>query len=101
MTHCMAEPGAKTTDPDRLAEKLAKLWFGINNPKADPDTPCVSPMIVDFVGPGGSHLYKADRARPAWQFYLDKARSFAQGLQAPEIRAMIEANAPSKPPKDV
>jgi hypothetical protein len=96
----MAETDAKTTDPDRLAEKVARLWFTINNPEADPDTLCVSPMIVDLIGPAGSHLYKASQARPAWQFFLDKARSFAQGLQVdPEIRAMIGDNARSKPPE--
>ena len=96
----MAETDAKTTELDRLVEKVARLWFTINNPKADPDTLCVSPMIVDFIGPAGSHLYKASQAKPAWQFYLDKARSFAQGLQVdPEIGAMMGANARSKPPE--
>jgi hypothetical protein len=88
----MAEPDARTNDLDRLAEKLTKLWFTINNPKADPDTPCVSPVAADFVGPAGTPLFKAGNIRPAWEFYLVKARGFAQGLQIdPEIRAMVAA----------
>jgi hypothetical protein len=95
----MAKSDAGMTELDRFAEKLAKLWFGVNNPQANPDTLCVSPKMIDLIGPGGSHLYKADQARPAWQFYLDKARSFGDGLQVdPEIRAMMEASARSEPP---
>jgi hypothetical protein len=62
--HCMAEPDPKTTDLDTLAEKLAKLWFTINNPEADLDTPCVSPMIVDFIGPTRSHLLEGQLCPP-------------------------------------
>jgi hypothetical protein len=85
----MAEPDARTTDLDRLAQKLAKVWFTINNPKADPDTPCVSPVAADFVGPAGTPLFKAGNIRPAWEFYLTKARSFAESLYAdPEFMAI-------------
>jgi hypothetical protein len=97
----MAQPDARTTDLDQLTEKLAKLWFAISNPKADPETPCVSPVASDFIGPAGIHLFKATAIRPAWEFYLAKARSFAERLYAdPEFRAISGESPVSEPRED-